>query len=419
MSGGQGDQWRGCAGHAFGSVQVQIGELVLHCGTDQQRAAGSWRLLDQAHVRGYRFLQRATRGAADDQVFADEVGDVGVVPAGGHIQRGQRTTGGGGSFDEQAVDRVVEQDVAADIWADAGIVGSEAAGELVARFGEARLFKAVRIGRDGRIGAEADGVVEQCGAALGHLDRTDGRAGSGDGDLATTVANIRVRHEVQEDAIAFVAAKTFAAVDVFMEVQPAPIARAGCGAERVGVLALGLVAIAGEVDGLLRRAQHLQSGQAVVDRGVEAACSNARALQFENGTGVDHHRHAARHLQIQTIGEDLIAHAAAANFIGGTVVRRAGTAQHADDVAWQQQAGWPFAQVQRVERLSWRAEGGPGLRATKALVDEDGLGLSSGCHAHGSGRAEPKIEIAASDPVAVAVDRCAGGVFDRELEGRD
>ena len=78
--------------------------------------------------------------------------DVGVVESSWDGQLFEFTTCWGRDFDEQTIDRIVDQGIVVDLWTDAIVIGCEGTFSLEADIAKEGLFETIWRGAHGRIG---------------------------------------------------------------------------------------------------------------------------------------------------------------------------------------------------------------------------------------------------------------------------
>ena len=170
-------------------------------------------------------------------------------------------------LDEQSVDRVVGEPVAAEFGADSagGVL------EAVGRGGECRT------------GAPRDGAEGDRRPRALKLDRRQGDELRVHQHLPAAVGDRRLAHRIDERLLR-------SRVRILTEYDPAPLAAAWLRASTVGVSADRVVVVRREDHVVARGAQHLQRGAGPrrARQGRRAADVDHRGAQLEDGPGVDH-----------------------------------------------------------------------------------------------------------------------------------
>ena len=358
---------------AIAPLELDPGPLELHddAGIDRQPSAASGPL----HPAGRIVAANAT---GDEEIFGNHVGDVRACEPGRHGEPVDRLAELGADPQLDAVHRVVADDVAPDR-------GAGAAGALL---------EAVGIRRDRGTGAVAD-VVEGDGRPGGlQVQRRDRLQLRVDRHLAAAVADVRLADAVEEHP-------PRGGIGVLAEDDAAPLATGHCGPLTVGAATDGVVVEGGELHLVARRAQHLQRRTCPRDELRRAADVDHLPAELEHRPLVDHDRHACGHDERGTVFERLRAGEGRAHEVGRR--SRPGRVPHDPHDRFTAARGRGRQTGRnRVERV---CAGAGGARAGGELVDIDGVGGRRG--------AEPEIERAAGQPIAVAVERRAGRIDDR------
>ena len=116
---------------------------------------------------------RATSGPFDDQVFSQDVNDIGIVKASRRVDGFQHVAGSRDHADEQTIDTVVNDCVAGNVWADSGVIRCKRVTGLKERISKTSFGKRVRRCRDRRVGAIADSRIDDRCTCRCHVDRRD------------------------------------------------------------------------------------------------------------------------------------------------------------------------------------------------------------------------------------------------------
>ena len=223
------------AGTLNGHADPQIGGLgeVGHLERCEARGAGVVQSVDVA-----------TDAAVDEQVFLEHVDDVGALEPGRHVELVDHTAEIRADVHEQAVDRVIEQRVAADFRSGAAVA----------------LLEAVGIGGDAGPGAVGDGVEGQRRPRAFELDGRVGAKLGVDEHLPAAVGDGGLADGVQEHLLR-------GRVGVGPHDDATPLAARHHRADAVGVAADGVVVVRGEPHVVGRGAEHLErSGRPRRDR---------------------------------------------------------------------------------------------------------------------------------------------------------
>ena len=429
-------------------------------GASQAASRRSRRVLDdgrrdQVDGRRRHVLHRSARPRRDRQVLFQHVNDIAVVPAAGDVQLLGCAAGFGSNPDEHAVQRIVDDRIAADLRPDPVVIRGKC-DPLMPRRVEIRLLETVRTGRHRGVGAARDDVERDRGPRVGDVDRIDDRGDRVDQHAAAAVADVGVVHVIQEDPFLVVHEIAVGAVDVVAEHDPAPIARCRDRVERVGIQSDLLVVVRREIHatgnrpilgiddaiavgigaqdvaaGVLqnRRSQNLQRAAAAVDARGRTAHADARPPHLEDGVGVDHHRHALGNFQRRAVRQGR-AQAAVADLVGEIVVDRLpatigpGIADDPDNVS----GTGTDRRTERRGDVVERRRFGAGAAVGGRLVHENRAGAGSRRRSAGQvrcrqrrGAVEPEIEDAARHAVPVGVQERRRtvrivGVEDRVLD---
>ena len=336
------------------------------------------------------------------------MGDVRVVESCRDVQRVQHAGGRRVDTNQQPVDGVVEGLVTVDLRTDAVVADGESVVAGVGR--EPLISRRVEPGFLERVGRRCHGrqrvidhrVFDDRRSRVDHGHRR-GRFVAGDASPAEP--KFGAGHIVDEDAFFVVASAAGGTVEIAAEFQPAPIARGGVlrnARKRVDPDRFVLQRRHDDVG--FRRAQNLQRRQGPVVTVAAAADCDFRIAEFQQRPGVDHHRDAAGDFQVCTVPQHTAAGAADADVVRTTVVRRghvavvAAAGEDPDDVTG---AGGIGGQIDP----SQRAGQGPVAAGDRRVAVDVNCPRVGGQIVRGG--AEPEIEVAAGDPVGVAVEQRA------------
>ena len=172
-----------------------------------------------------------------------------------------------------------------------------------------------------RVGAVGDRVEQERGPRLGHVDRAIGLRDRTDRHGAAAVADVGMIDEVGEDAGVLQNRVIVVIVLVVAEDQAAPIAGGGQQQPLIVHFADGLVEVRGEIDAFGGSAQHLEHAQAAIDPLGIAAHVDIGGAQLDHRAGVDHHRHALRHVQTGAVGKRRAGGRVVADLVGDVVLK--------------------------------------------------------------------------------------------------
>ncbi len=250
-----------------------VGQLDDDAGVDHQSARGAGRRPGRGHERspGIPF---------DEQVFRQHVRDVATGKPSGNGQSVDRRAELGTDPDEQAVDRVLDQEISEDLRADPS----------------QRVVKAVRGGEHRREVVRRDPVEADRGAGVEHVDRGERFVNRADADRAAAVLDVDMGHVVQKHAPLF-------EVGVFPKHDPAEIAGFRSEPGAVAVAAERVVVVRTQPHGGFGGSQHLdrRRGAADSDRGGPGV--KVGPPHLDQGPRVDHHRRPLRHEELAAVAE--------------------------------------------------------------------------------------------------------------------
>ena len=318
-----------------------------------------------------KLVDVAADSTVDEQVFLQHVDDVGALEPGRHVELVDHAAEIRANVHEQAIDRVVEQRVAADFRTRAAVA----------------LLEAVGIGRDAGPGAVGDRVEGQRRPRALELQRCVGTELRVDEYLAAAVGDGRLADGIQEHLLR-------GRVGVGPHDDAAPLAARLGGADTVRITADRVVVIRGELHVVGGGAQHLQRGRGPRrDRAGRGADVDDRGAELDDRTLVDHHGHALRHVERLAVGQSGSLQGGADQVGQVRIV--------ADDADERLGADVGDRGLDRVVGRGDRAVAAVG----RGFVDVDRVGRRGGV--------EPEVEGTASRAVAVAVDRRARRIDDR------
>ena len=351
------------------ALELDPGTLQLHdhAGIDGQPAAVSGH--DHAAAVGIE----VTAGApVDDEVLLEHVDHVGAPQAGGHAQVLERPAEAGVDLDEQPVDGVVGEPIAAEFGADpAGGVF-----EGIGGGGERRA----RTPRHAAEGDRRPGALELNRGERGELGV--------DHHLAATEGDRSLADRVDERLLR-------GGVGIRAEHEAAPLAAGGLRPHAVGVAAHAVVVVRREDRALARDAEHLERGPRPRRAGERRRTAHVHdgGPELEDRPGIDHRGHALGNHERGAVGQRPVRERRA-DEVGRVLVI-------AED---PHERPRPHGVERRLDgRIRGRER--PGAPRRGDLVDEHGVGQRRG--------AEPEGEGAAGRAVAVAVERCSGDVHHR------
>ena len=258
-------------------LELDPGALHLydHAGVDGQPAAVSGH-----HDAGVVGIEIPAGPAGDHQVLLQHVDHVGAPQPGRHVQMLQRPAESRVDLDEQSVDRVVGEPVAAEL-------GADPAGGVL---------EAVGRGRECRTGAPRDGAEGDRGPRALELDRRQGDELRVHQHLPAAVGERRLADGVDKRLLR-------GGVGILAKHDAAPLAAARRRPDAVGIAADRVVVVRREDHVVARGAQHLQRGAGPrrARQGRRAADVDHRGPQLEDGPGVDHGRDALRHRERRAV----------------------------------------------------------------------------------------------------------------------
>ena len=207
-----------------------------HAGIDREPAGLACECLGQAIGR-IDFLLVAADAAVDGEVFLQHVDDVSALEAGRNVELVDGISEVRADVYEQAVDRVVEETIATDIWADTSVA----------------VLEAVGIGSDCRTGALRDRVEGQrrpCALQPDWRERIKHRI---DQHLAATVGDRGFTDRVDERLLG-------RGIGILSESDAAPLAAGRDRPDAVGVAPDRIVVIRRKLHVVVWSAEHLQGG---------------------------------------------------------------------------------------------------------------------------------------------------------------
>ena len=209
-------------------------------------------------------------------------------------------------------------------------------------------------------------------------------------------------------------------IDVISDLDPAPISLLRARDQRIGIVSEGLVEVAREVNGGRWRTENLNGGSASIGRAIHATNENSASAEFENGTRVDHQSNTAWDIEGCAVTKCSDRRTAKANFVSGIVGQGGSTrvTDESDDVSRGRNHG-RFG-----DTVEWSRQRTIPSDTGKCLVNDDSPRASRRCPCGADWRscAEPEVEIAAGDTIAVTIEcatlRIGAGLLLDDTAGR-
>ena len=227
-----------------------------------------------------RLVQEIAAGAAgEDQILLDHIDDIGALEAGRHVELVDRAAELRADADEEAVDRVAEEPVAAHL-RSIPAVGIE---------------EGVGIGGDRRSGARHDLVEGQRRPGAHDMDRRERLKLRIDVDIAAAVLEGGDADRIEKHLPG-------RGIGVLPEDDAAPLPSLHHRPDAVAVATERVVVVRGEPHACGGRAEHLERGPGPGHEPRGTADIDDGGAEFERRPLVDHHRHPLRDVERRPVG---------------------------------------------------------------------------------------------------------------------